>query len=62
MLHNDVVTEAGLGFLAAVADRYVKHPALLCWDVWNETHLESASYFPGRLYCYCEASIARFRG
>jgi beta-galactosidase len=30
------------------------------WDVWNEPHLEPASYFPDRMYCYCDASLARF--
>jgi beta-galactosidase GanA len=55
------VWEAAAGFLRAVVARYRGHPALLAWDVWNEPHLEPASYFPERLYCYCPASLRRFR-
>jgi beta-galactosidase GanA len=58
---NAPVAAAGLAFLEAVIVRYKDHPALLSWDVWNEPHLEPASYFPERLYCYCAASVARFR-
>ena len=58
---NAPIVEAGLAFLEAVIARYKDHPALLSWDVWNEPHLEPSSYFPERLYCYCEASVARFR-
>jgi beta-galactosidase len=59
--HEQVVS-AGEAFLAAVAGRYRDHPALTVWDVWNEPHLEPASYFPDRIYCYCPASQGRFRG
>lgn len=55
------VREAAGGFLAALVARYHGHPALRGWDVWNEPHLEPASYFPTRLYCYCPASLSRFR-
>ena len=58
---NEPVVRAGLAFLEAVVARYRHHPALLTWDVWNEPHLEPASYFPERIYCYCAASVARFR-
>jgi beta-galactosidase GanA len=59
---NAAVVEAGFAFLEAVVGRYKDHPALLAWDVWNEPHLEPASYFPDRIYCYCAASISRFQG
>jgi beta-galactosidase len=59
---NDAVWDAGARFLAALVHRYDAHPALLAWDVWNEPHLEPASYFPDRIYCYCDASLARFGG
>jgi beta-galactosidase GanA len=58
---NAAVAEASFVFLEAVVARYKDHPALLAWDVWNEPHLEPASYFPDRIYCYCAASISRFR-
>jgi beta-galactosidase GanA len=58
---NTAVLEAGLAFLEAVVARYMTHAALLSWDVWNEPHLEPASYFPERLYCYCTASVSKFR-
>jgi beta-galactosidase len=58
---NPPVRDAGMAFLVAVVSRYRAHPATLSWDVWNEPHLEPASYFPERLYCYCPASAARFR-
>jgi beta-galactosidase len=59
---NEPVMTTGLAFLAAMVERYKDHPALLSWDVWNEPHLEPASYFPDRLYCYCDASVSAFRG
>jgi beta-galactosidase GanA len=55
------VREEADGFLTALVARYRDHPALRVWDVWNEPHLEPASYFPSRLYCYCPASLTRFR-
>ena len=58
---NAAVAEAGFVFLEAVVARYKDHPTLLAWDVWNEPHLEPASYFPDRIYCYCAASTSRFR-
>ncbi|MEV4619256.1 beta-galactosidase [Asanoa sp. NPDC049573] len=57
---NPAVWEAAASFLTAVVSRYRAHPALRVWDVWNEPHLEPASYFPDRLYCYCDASVAGF--
>jgi beta-galactosidase GanA len=58
---NNHVWAAGQEFLAALTDRYRGHEALSVWDVWNEPHMEPASYFPDRWYCYCPASQARFR-
>ncbi|SNT60701.1 beta-galactosidase/beta-galactosidase [Asanoa hainanensis] len=57
---NPGVADAASAFLTAVVERYRDHPALRVWDVWNEPHLEPASYFPDRLYCYCDASVAAF--
>jgi beta-galactosidase len=58
---HEPVWQAAEGFLTSVVERYRDHPALRVWDVWNEPHLEPASYFPDRLYCYCTASVAKFR-
>ncbi|MDQ1495602.1 MAG: beta-galactosidase [Actinomycetota bacterium] len=58
--HNEAVAKAAERFLAAVVERYRSHPALLTWDVWNEPHVEPASYFPERSYCYCVASRREF--
>jgi beta-galactosidase GanA len=57
---DPVASAAADRFLAALVDRYASHPALAIWDVWNEPHLEPASYFPERMYCYCDASLERF--
>jgi beta-galactosidase GanA len=57
---NAEVREAAVAFLGELVERFDGHPALTVWDVWNEPHLEPASYYPERMYCYCDASIARF--
>jgi beta-galactosidase len=57
---NDEVWGEAAAFLDTLVRRYDRHPALTVWDVWNEPHLEPASYFPERIYCYCDASVARF--
>ena len=57
---NEPVWDAAQRFLRAVVERYDGHAALEVWDVWNEPHLEPASYFPERQYCYCDASLERF--
>ena len=58
---NKAVWEAAEVFLRVVVGQYTGHPALHAWDVWNEPHVEPASYHPDRIYCYCQASIERFR-
>jgi beta-galactosidase len=63
--HPEVRAEAGK-FLTQIASRYVDHPALFAYDVWNEPHLEPAAmafHKPEErdLYCYCESTIADFR-
>ena len=57
---NQPVWDAAQRFLRALVERYDGHAALEVWDVWNEPHLEPASYFPERQYCYCDASVAQF--
>lgn len=57
---NLAVQESGLAFLKEIVRRYAQHPALAVWDVWNEPHLEPTWYYPDRLFCYCDASVASF--
>jgi beta-galactosidase len=57
---NPEVRQAAGNFLSALVERFDRHPALSVWDVWNEPHLEPASYFPERIYCYCDASVSLF--
>jgi beta-galactosidase GanA len=57
---DDTVRAAADRFLRGLVERYRGHPALAVWDVWNEPHLEPASYYPERMYCYCDASLRRF--
>ncbi len=49
-------------FLRAIGSRYVDHPALWGYDIWNEVFQEIHGYagFEGRYFCYCDASKARF--
>lgn len=53
-LDNPDVQALGESFLVALAERYRVHPALAGYDVWNECNLS-------RAYCYCPATIERFR-
>jgi beta-galactosidase GanA len=57
---DETVRAAGKRFLRGLTERYREHSALAVWDVWNEPHLEPASYYPERMYCYCEASLRCF--
>lgn len=57
---NEAVWDEARGFLVRLVERYALRPAVRVWDVWNEPHLEPASYYPDRIYCYCEASLSRF--
>lgn len=45
-------------FLTAVAERYRDHPALMAWDIWNETRwaVQADGYV-----CYCPATLSAFR-
>ncbi|MBV8970336.1 MAG: beta-galactosidase, partial [Verrucomicrobia bacterium] len=47
-------------FLEQVASRYRERPNLVAFDVWNEPHIDPAFDYPAKLFCYCEASLARF--
>jgi beta-galactosidase len=60
-LDNPSVRERAAVVLKGVAERYRRHPALMGYDVWNEPHLEPTWYYPDKLFCYCDASVTRFR-
>ena len=53
-LDNDDVRALAERFLTNLAQRYRAHPGLGGYDVWNECNIP-------RSYCYCPATIARFR-
>jgi beta-galactosidase len=53
-LDNEDVLALAERFLANLAERYRAHPGLGGYDVWNECNVQ-------RAYCYCPATIARFR-
>jgi beta-galactosidase len=53
-LDNEDVQRLGERFLVALAERYRGHPGLGGYDVWNECNVP-------RAYCYCPATVARFR-
>ncbi|HEV2121668.1 MAG TPA: beta-galactosidase, partial [Chloroflexota bacterium] len=53
-LDNPDVLALAERFLVALASRYRSHPALAGYDVWNECNIP-------RNYCYCPATIERFR-
>ena len=53
-LDNEDVLTLAERFLTTLAQRYRSHPGLGGYDVWNECNVS-------RSYCYCPATIARFR-
>ena len=53
-LDNEDARALAERFLTALAERYRNHPGLGGYDVWNECNIS-------RSYCYCPATIARFR-
>jgi len=59
---NPGVRDSAAAFLTALVTRFDTHPALTTWDIWNEPHLEPASYYPERIFCYCGASVSKFLG
>ena len=53
-LDHEEARELGAGFLKALAARYKGHPALLGYDIWNESNFAPE-------VCYCEATKKIFR-
>jgi beta-galactosidase len=58
-LDNPEVQAMAEKFLTALIVRYREHPALYCYDIWNENHSEGGT--PAKMYCYCEASKRKLR-
>ena len=55
-LDNTEVEDAATRYLAALAERYRDHPALLGYDIWNE-----CSFYSSDRLCHCPATQRRFR-
>jgi beta-galactosidase len=53
-LDNPDVKALAEVFHTKLIERYRSHPALLGYDLWNETTAEGGR--PGKLYCFCDAS------
>lgn len=62
--HHKKGAEIRRGFIEAAAKRYADHPALLCWDLWNEPELTCGIAREAKIenmVCYCEESLSLFR-
>jgi len=60
-LDNSVPREAAQSFMTALAAHFRGHKALLGYDVWNEVWFELDGYIGSQYYCYCQATIEKFR-
>jgi beta-galactosidase len=60
-LDNEPIREQAGRVLRTVVERYKRHPLLFGIDVWNEPHSEPTWYYPDKMFCYCDASVTRFR-
>ncbi|MDI6827659.1 MAG: beta-galactosidase [Armatimonadota bacterium] len=61
-LDNEPVRKMAEKFLVEIAKRYLDHPMLWGYDVWNEVFFEPLNHpgFEGRFFCYCNGTKARF--
>lgn len=62
-LHHEAGVQVRMAFLHALAERYSEHPALWCWDIWNEPEASGAMADGLReenLLCYCDNSRRAF--
>ena len=60
-LDNTPAGEAATQFMSALATHFAGHEALLGYDVWNEIWFELDGYIGNQYYCYCDATVSRFR-
>ena len=58
-LDNDDVRARAERFLTALVTRYRNHPAAWAWDLANEHSAQGGT--PAKMYCFCEATQAKFR-
>lgn len=66
-LDNETVVERASAFLTASVTSAKRHRSVIGYDCWNEPHIEpnwNSDYWATSadlLFCYCPASIAKFR-
>lgn len=63
-LHHKAGIRVREEFIRKCVERYKGHPALLCWDLWNEPEHTCAIKRETKvenLTCYCEQSISEFK-
>lgn len=59
---NKEIRDEATKFIRALAKRYEDYPSLYGYDVWDEAFFEPPGYFgEQRMFCYCRASIEKFR-
>ena len=61
--HHREGAEIRRRFIEEAAKRYAGHPALLCWDLWNEPELTCGIWREAsqeNMVCYCAHSVERF--
>jgi beta-galactosidase len=58
-LDNDDVKELAANFHTKLIEHYRGHPALLGYDLWNETTYDGGH--PGKMNCFCEGSKTKLR-
>jgi beta-galactosidase len=59
------VRAADNAFYAALAQRAVRSPAFLGWDLWSEPHVinwANAAWITNPEFCFCPHTVRRFRG
>lgn len=56
-LDNEDARARAEAFLTQLVTRYREHASMAAYDVWNECNLTSS----GMPYCFCPATVARFR-
>lgn len=61
--HHDDANASKDAFLGEAVKRYAEHPALYCWDLWNEPELTTGvkrALNIDDLMCYCDHSVVAF--
>ena len=58
--HNDAVLAEELKFISKAAKEFGKSKTVFAWEPHNEPQIEPSRY-KGGVFCYCPASIGKFR-